>query len=156
MNDRRTLTDLETLCDEGNLSAIWALPMLQRIAALTKPALAEAKRIYSARWGRDGTRRQFAAMLREVREGLLAHERATGFYSIGGSKPEAYDARRKDPAAVRLGRRGGMVRCPKGLAGMDPDRRAEIQRRAREAHSRNAAARRAARAMEDTWAGQAE
>jgi hypothetical protein len=156
MTDRRTLADLESLCVAGNLKAIWELPMLQRLAALSKPAMAQAKRVYSARWGRDGARRQFASVLRELRQGLLARESARGFSSLGGSKPDAHTVRRKDPAAVNLGRRGGMVRARKGLAAMPAEKRAEIQRRAREAHSRNAAARRAARAAEEARVGGAK
>lgn len=36
--------------------------------------------------------------------------------------------RRKDPAAVKLGRKGGRVKVPKGLAMMTPERRSEIAR----------------------------
>jgi hypothetical protein len=35
-------------------------------------------------------------------------------------------AKRKNPAAVALGRRGGKAKVPKGLAKMTPERRAEI------------------------------
>jgi hypothetical protein len=35
--------------------------------------------------------------------------------------------KRKDPAAVALGRKGGLVKGRKGLAAMTPKRRAEIQ-----------------------------
>jgi general stress protein YciG len=38
--------------------------------------------------------------------------------------------KKKDPAAVHLGRRGGKKRVPKGFALMDPDRRREIARKA--------------------------
>ena len=38
--------------------------------------------------------------------------------------------KKKDPAAVHLGRRGGKKRVPKGFARMDPDRRREIARKA--------------------------
>jgi len=33
----------------------------------------------------------------------------------------------KDPAAVKLGRKGGRVRVPKGFATMDPEERKHIQ-----------------------------
>jgi hypothetical protein len=36
--------------------------------------------------------------------------------------------KRKDPAAVSLGRRGGSVKVPKGLAKMSKKRRSEIAR----------------------------
>jgi hypothetical protein len=39
-------------------------------------------------------------------------------------------AKRKDPAAVALGRRGGKAKVPKGFAKMSPTRRAEIARKA--------------------------
>ncbi len=37
-------------------------------------------------------------------------------------------AKKKDAAAVSLGRRGGLKKVPKGLATMDPERAAEIRR----------------------------
>jgi hypothetical protein len=44
--------------------------------------------------------------------------------------------KRKDPAAVKLGRRGGKIggkaKVPKGFAKMSPERRAEIARKAAE------------------------
>jgi hypothetical protein len=39
-------------------------------------------------------------------------------------------AKRKNAAAVALGRRGGKVKVPKGFAKMSPERRAEIGRAA--------------------------
>ena len=42
-------------------------------------------------------------------------------------------AKRKNPAAVALGRKGGMKRVAKGFSKMDPKRRAEISRKAAEA-----------------------
>jgi hypothetical protein len=42
-------------------------------------------------------------------------------------------AKRKDPAAVALGRKGGLKKVPKGFSAMSPERRAEIARKAAEA-----------------------
>ena len=39
-------------------------------------------------------------------------------------------AKRKNPAAVALGKRGGKKKVPKGFAQMDPKRRKEIARKA--------------------------
>ena len=52
--------------------------------------------------------------------------------------------KRKDPAAVALGRRGGLKKVPKGLATMAPERRAAIVQMgvaARKAKRKAAAAR---------------
>jgi hypothetical protein len=38
--------------------------------------------------------------------------------------------KKKDPAAVKLGRRGGKRKVPKGFSQMDPKRRVEIARKA--------------------------
>ena len=38
--------------------------------------------------------------------------------------------RKKDPAAVKLGRKGGAVSVPKGFAMMDKERLSEIARKA--------------------------
>ena len=46
---------------------------------------------------------------------------------------EAGVARRKNPAAVALGRRGGLKKVPKGFAKMSAKRRLEIARKAAEA-----------------------
>jgi hypothetical protein len=40
------------------------------------------------------------------------------------------DGEKKDAAAVSLGRRGGRAKVPKGFSLMDPDRRAEIAKKA--------------------------
>lgn len=37
--------------------------------------------------------------------------------------------RKKDPAAVKLGRKGGLAKVPKGFAMMSPERRIEIARK---------------------------
>ena len=37
---------------------------------------------------------------------------------------------RKDPAAVKLGRRGGKAKVPKGFAALTPEQRAEMGRKA--------------------------
>jgi hypothetical protein len=39
----------------------------------------------------------------------------------------ALTTKRKDPAAVALGRKGGKVKGRKGFAAMDPEERARIQ-----------------------------
>jgi hypothetical protein len=41
-------------------------------------------------------------------------------------------AKRKNPAAVSLGRQGGKAKVPKGFAKMDPERRAAIAKKAAE------------------------
>ena len=48
------------------------------------------------------------------------------WYSGGSSMA----GQKKDPAAVSLGRRGGRAKVPKGFSLMDPDRRAEIAKKA--------------------------
>ena len=39
-------------------------------------------------------------------------------------------SKRKNPTAVKLGKKGGMKRVPKGFAKMDPERRREIAKKA--------------------------
>lgn len=48
-------------------------------------------------------------------------------------------AKRKNPAAVALGRKGGKAKVPKGLAMMSPERRAEIAAKGLETRRENAA-----------------
>ena len=41
-------------------------------------------------------------------------------------------AKMKDPAAVSLGRKGGLKKVPKGLATMTPEKRAAVRKKALE------------------------
>lgn len=50
-------------------------------------------------------------------------------------------AKRKNAAAVSLGRRGGRAKVPKGLAMLSPERRAEIVAKAVATRRENAAKR---------------
>lgn len=44
--------------------------------------------------------------------------------------------KKKDPAAVALGRKGGQAKVPKGFAKLTPEQRAEIARRGVEARKK--------------------
>ena len=75
------------------------------------------------------------AIIRD-RSGTWAIRDRSGMIGIMAAKP----AKKKDPAAVALGRKGGSAKTtkPKGLAALSKRRRAEIARAGVEARQANA------------------
>ncbi len=145
MNDARTLRDLQVILAAGDVAALWNRQMLRRLAGLSKTSLASAKREIRRRFGLDCCPLLLSRAIREERTGLLQSLRAEQFNSKSGSISLSKRAG-SDRLMALFARRGGMVRCKKGLARMSPQKLAAVRAAALAGRKRAKASREAARA----------
>jgi hypothetical protein len=152
MTDQQVIESVRAACVAGDLQTL--LDLIKPIARLSKSSLATAKTLIRERFDTSRVpRRLFNSAIKTEREAFLRserdHEMAKDFAALSGSRIDPSILRRKDPHAVDLGRRGGLVRgIRKGLACLPPDRRAEIQAKAIAGIKRAKAQRDAVRTVE--------
>jgi hypothetical protein len=144
MNDARTLSDVASACERGDLGAI--LGLLKRIAALSDVALAEANRLIRARFDASQCpRRLWSGAVRDARAEFFRSERAKALSAKAANNPDSKLLRRKDSLMAQFGKRGGMTKCPKGFATMNSETAAAVRAAALAGRQRAKAQRDAAR-----------
>jgi len=142
-HDGDILSQVRDICAAGDPRPLWSVTMLRTLASLTKPALSQAKRMVRYRFGRDILPRVLNRAIATEREKLFAEIRGMDFSIAGSHFAHAFSA--KDPLSSVFGRRGGMVRCKKGLAAMSAEKKSAIRAKALAGRRRARAEREAAR-----------
>jgi hypothetical protein len=131
--DSQVLESVQAACLAGNSGMQTLVDLLPAIGRMAKPAIAIAKRMIYGRFDAAHVpRRLFNAAIKSEREAFLQKGRDTvrakDFALKSASRgPSSIERRKKDPHAVALGRRGGLVRGKKGLAAMPAERAAAIR-----------------------------
>lgn len=146
MTELQVLESVRAACLAGNPGMQALVDLLPSIGELPKPSIALAKRMIYSRFGASEVpRRLFNAAIQVGREAFLRRERElrnAKLFAVSGSRIDPSILRRKNPHAVELGRRGGLVSgiC-KGLGAMPAERREAIRLMAVEAVRRKRALR---------------